>query len=67
MRGNVHGPWYEGEGRVVEDAATIERILGAMRKKYGWQAAVGNFFARISGRMKTRAYLEVTVSGPAAA
>src|SRR5438067_367340 len=44
VRGKVHGPWYQGTARIVEDPAEIERMLGAIGRKYGWQASVGNFF-----------------------
>ena len=66
VRGNVRGPWYAGTGRVVEDPAHIERMLGALGKKYGWMMAVGNVMAKVAGRYKTRAYLELTIEGPAA-
>lgn len=64
VRGNVHGAWYSGSGRIVEDAAEIERCLGALRAKYGWQVAVTNFFARLSGRFNKRAYIELTFDAP---
>jgi PPOX class probable F420-dependent enzyme len=63
-RGAVHGPWYDGQCRILEDAAEIERALGALRRKYGWQMLVGNFFSRLTGRFGRRKYLEVTVTNP---
>lgn len=63
MRGNVRGPWYDGTGRIVEDAAEQQRIHAALRKKYGWQMALGDFLATIAGRKNKRAYLEVTLAG----
>jgi hypothetical protein len=62
MRGNVHGAWHEGSCRIVDDAATQTRIHAALRKKYGWQMAVGDFFATVSGRKNKRAYLELTLA-----
>jgi PPOX class probable F420-dependent enzyme len=61
VRGRVRGPWLEGTCRIVADAATQARIHAALRKKYGWQMAVGDFFATISGRKNKRAYLELTL------
>lgn len=61
MRGNVRGPWHEGTGRIVEDGAGQERIHQALRRKYGWQMAIGDFFAAVSGRKNKRAYLEITL------
>ncbi len=62
MRGTVHGPWHEGTCRIVEDAETQTRIHAALRKKYGWQMAVGDFFATVSGRKNKRAYLALTLT-----
>jgi len=61
MRGNVRGDWREGTGRVLEDPADVTRAHGALRLKYGWQMAMGDFFARIAGRINKRAYLEITI------
>jgi PPOX class probable F420-dependent enzyme len=61
VRGRVRGDWLEGTCRVVEDADTQSRIHDALRKKYGWQMAIGDFFATISGRKSKRAYLELTL------
>ncbi len=62
VRGNVRGAWLEATGRIVEDPAEVERAHVALRKKYGWQMALGDFFARIAGRIRKRAYLEISVS-----
>lgn len=67
VRGKVRGTWYAGRGRVVEDPAQVARMLEALGKKYGWQMAVGNLLARLTGRYQRRAYLELTVEGPAPA
>lgn len=61
MRGNVRGEWHDGTCRIVEDEATQKRIHAALRKKYGWQMAIGDFFATITGRRNKRAYLELTL------
>ena len=61
MRGRVRGEWREGSGRILDDAADVTRAHAALRKKYGWQMAMGDFFATIAGRIKKRAYLEITI------
>jgi len=61
VRGNVRGEWIEGTGRVIEDPAHIARALAAMRKKYGFQSAMTDFFAKLSGRFGRRAYMEITL------
>ena len=61
MRGKVRGEWLEGTGRVLDDAEHVRRAHAALRQKYGWQMAMGDFFARIAGRIHKRAWLEITV------
>jgi PPOX class probable F420-dependent enzyme len=61
VRGTVRGEWLEATGRILEDPADVERAHAALRKKYGWQMAIGDFFARIAGRINKRAWLEITV------
>ena len=61
VRGNVRGEWKDGKGVIVEDPAHVERAHAALRKKYGWQMAMGDFFATLTGRIKKRAYLALTL------
>ncbi len=61
MRGQVHGDWIDGRGGRVEDAATIEAAYAALRRKYGWQMRLADFFSRLSGRIDKRAILELEV------
>ena len=62
MRGNLRGEWHEGTGRVLEQPEEQKRVHAALRKKYGWQMAMGDFFAGLTGRAKKRAFLEVTLT-----
>ena len=64
MRGGVapDATWYEGTGRIIEDAGEIQRALAALGAKYGWQMKVTNFGARVTGRFAKRAYLEITLA-----
>jgi PPOX class probable F420-dependent enzyme len=61
VRGKVRGEWRDGRGRVLDDPAHVERAHAALRSKYGWQMAIGDFFATLTGRKKRRAYLELTL------
>jgi uncharacterized protein len=63
VRGAVRGEWRDGKGRIVEDAAEVTRILAALRKKYGWQMAMADFFATLAGRKSKRAYLSLVIDG----
>jgi PPOX class probable F420-dependent enzyme len=66
MRGNVKGPWFDAQGRIVEDAAEEKRGHAALRQKYGWQMAVGDFFATLTGRKGKRKFLVIRVGDRAA-
>jgi PPOX class probable F420-dependent enzyme len=61
VRGRVRGAFYEGTCRIVEDAETQARIHKALRQKYGWQMALGDFLATVSGRKNKRAWLELAL------
>jgi PPOX class probable F420-dependent enzyme len=63
-RGNVRGDWLEGTARILDDEAHIARAGKALRAKYGWQLAGLDFFSRLAGRIKRRAYLEIDLSAP---
>jgi PPOX class probable F420-dependent enzyme len=61
VRGNVRGEWREGKGRIVFDPSEVARAHAALRRKYGWQMAVTDFFASLTGRMRKRAYLALAL------
>jgi PPOX class probable F420-dependent enzyme len=61
VRGRVRGEWLEGTARILDDPARIALAHQALRRKYGFQAAVTDFFAWIAGRTARRAYIEVTL------
>jgi PPOX class probable F420-dependent enzyme len=60
-RGNVRGPWYEGECRIVSDADQVKRAHAALRQKYGWQMWILDTASKLGRRYQRRAYLEVTL------
>lgn len=62
-RGVVLGPWHDGVCVIVEDAARQRQIMQALTAKYGLQIRALNLLAKLTGRDKRRAYLEVTVGG----
>ena len=61
VRGNVRGEWVDGTARILDDPAHIERAHAAIRGKYGFMAAMTDFFAWIAGRVSKRAYLEIAL------
>lgn len=60
-RGNVRGDRIDGNARRVEDAATIQRAIDALGRKYGWQFGVLNFFSTLFGRIGRRAFIEIEI------
>jgi PPOX class probable F420-dependent enzyme len=59
VRGRVTGEWIDGRARRVEDAATVEAAYRALRRKYGWQMRLADFFSKLAGRYDARAILEL--------
>jgi PPOX class probable F420-dependent enzyme len=59
IRGNVLGEFRDTSARFVTDAALVERVYAALRKKYGWQIALLSLGARIAGKIKDRVYIEI--------
>jgi PPOX class probable F420-dependent enzyme len=59
VRGKVRGEWIEATARVRTDPAAIERGVDAVRRKYGWQAALVMLGARLFGRWPQRAVIEI--------
>jgi len=57
-RGNVHGAWRDATARLVAPPADAER---ALRAKYGMQKRLLDFFSRLSGRIRDRAWIEIEV------
>ena len=58
-RGNVKGEWRDATARIVDDAALVARAHQTLRAKYGWQMVLTDFGARLAGRIRKRAYLEI--------
>jgi uncharacterized protein len=60
-RGRVEGAWQDATARIVDDARAIERARVALRVKYGWQVRLLDLVARLTGRIKRRAWIEIAV------
>jgi hypothetical protein len=63
FRGRVSSDWMEASGRIVSDADQIESAYAALRRKYGWQMRIGDFFSKLSGRYDKRAILAFELTG----
>lgn len=63
VRGSLEGDFTPGVGRVVAEPETVEAGYAALRRKYGWQMHLADFFSRLTGRIHARALLELTLDG----
>lgn len=59
VRGRLKGPWVNVHASIVEDPEVIERAYTALRKKYGWQMALLDFFSGLSGKKQKRTVIEL--------
>ena len=64
MRGNVLGEWFDATARLVNDPGEIERAYAALHRKYGFRMAIGDFFARLTGRYRQRQFIAVKLAAP---
>lgn len=62
MRGKLTGDWIDTEAYLLESRADRERALRALRRKYGLQMLIADFFASLTGRMHRRAYIRVDLT-----
>jgi len=59
-RGHVHGPWRNATARIVDDPQLIERATAALQDKYGWQLRLLDLASRLTGRIRRRAWIEIS-------
>jgi uncharacterized protein len=44
---------------VLDKPADQKIALAALRRKYGWQMLIGDFFSQLTGKMARRAYIRI--------
>ena len=59
--GVVSGDWLDGECRIIEDAEHAKTAHATLRAKYGLQFRLLDLGSTLAGRIKRRAYLEISV------
>lgn len=62
VRGKVLGEWREGTCRMVGDAELEKRAYASLRKKYGLKMRLGDVMSTLTGRIKRRVVLEITLA-----
>jgi PPOX class probable F420-dependent enzyme len=59
MNGTLTGDWYDTRARVLDEPRDQQTALAALRRKYGWQMHMADFFSRLTGKMGRRAYIRI--------
>jgi PPOX class probable F420-dependent enzyme len=62
VRGKVLGEWREAEAHLLGSEADKKLAHGALRRRYGWQMALLDFFAGLFGRAAQREFIAVRLS-----
>ena len=61
VSGRVTGPWHDTHAYLLDTPADNKKALAALRRKYGWQMAIGDIFANLTGKMARRQYIRVDI------
>ena len=61
-RGKVLGEWQDATARLFSEPAETRTAYAALRKKYGVQMWVLDFFAQLAGRYHRRQLIAVTLN-----
>ena len=51
--------WLDARARVVNEPEVVAHAYTSLRKKYGWQMKIGDFFSKLTGRYAKRAIIEL--------
>jgi PPOX class probable F420-dependent enzyme len=57
--GKLTGDWTDTRAYLIDKPADMDRAHQALRRKYGWQMAIGDCFSRLTGKMQRRQYIRV--------
>ena len=59
MSGTLTGEWRDTSAYVLEKSADADIALRALRRKYGWQMLLADFFSNLTGKMARRTYIRI--------
>ena len=57
--GTLTGEWEDTQAHVLDTTEDEAIALAALRRKYGLQMYLGDFFSVLSGKMRRRAYIRI--------
>lgn len=58
-RGRVLGDWVDAQAVIVSDPREEQTAYRALRRKYGWQMHLLDFFSRLGGKIGQRAVIRI--------
>jgi hypothetical protein len=61
VNGKLLGDWQEALGEILPKEAE-SNAHKALVKKYGWQMRLLDFFSCLSGKIKKRAFIKITLT-----
>ena len=64
IRGKLLGEWLDATARLVSDPDEIKRAYASLHRKYGLRMAIGDFFAKLTGRYQRRQFIAVDLTAP---
>ena len=59
FNGTLTGEYHDTQAFLLDKPADQDIALAALRRKYGWQMLMGDFFSRLTGKMQRRAYIRI--------
>lgn len=59
MSGTLTGEWLDTRAFVLDTPAERDTALAALRRKYGWQMLMADFFSHLTGKMGRRTYIRI--------
>jgi len=59
MRGKVLGDWIDADAYLVDDAVEADAAYRELRRKYGVQMRVLDFFSRLGGKIDERQVIRI--------
>ena len=62
-RGGLLGEWIDAQARIVDDEAEERTAYAALRRRYGWQMHLLDFFSRLGGKIDQRAVIAIRRDG----
>ena len=59
VTGALTGELHDSRAYVLDKPAEETLALAALRRKYGWQMLLADFFSNLTGKMKRRVYVRI--------